>query len=91
MKKAVKVIIKGIVQGIFFRKFVKDEAEKNNIRGYVRNLETGNVEAWLEGNNEDVEKMIDTCKQGPRHAKIDEVIVEDKPFQGLSEFKILHI
>jgi acylphosphatase len=65
MKKAVRLYIDGSVQGIFFRQFVKDNAERNDIRGFVRNLEDGRVEVYIEGDNENVDKMIELCKKGP--------------------------
>jgi len=91
MKKSVRLYISGTVQGIFFRQFIKDNAERNNIRGFVRNLEDGRVEVFAEGNQEDVDKMIELCKLGPKHSKIDNVEVKDEKFQDLKEFKVLHI
>lgn len=91
MKHAVRLYIKGTVQGIFFRQFIKDNAERNNVRGFVRNLEDGRVEVFIEGNQEDVEKMIELCKKGPKHSQIDNVEIKEEKFQDLREFKILHI
>jgi acylphosphatase len=91
MKKAVRLYIKGTVQGIFFRQFIKDNAERNNVKGFVRNLEDGRVEVFIEGNNEDVDKMIELCKKGPKHSQIDDVEIKEEKFQDFKEFKILHI
>ena len=91
MKKAVRLYIKGTVQGIFFRQFIKDNAERNNVRGFVRNLEDGRVEVFIEGNQEDVEKMIELCKKGPKHSQIEDVEIKEEKFQDFKEFKILHI
>ena len=91
MKKAVRLYIKGTVQGIFFRQFIQDNAERNNVRGFVRNLEDGRVEVFAEGNNEDVDKMIELCKIGPKHSKIDDTEIKEEKFQDFKEFKILHI
>ena len=91
MKKAVRLYIKGTVQGIFFRQFIKDNAERNNVKGFVRNLEDGRVEVFIEGNQEDVEKMIELCKKGPKHSQIEEVEIKEEKFQDFKEFKILHI
>jgi len=89
MKKAVKVEIFGTVQGIFFRQFIYDNAENLGIKGYVRNKPDGSIEAWLEGDEDNVKKMIEVCKKGPQHAVIKRVDVVDGNFQGLKEFKIL--
>ena len=91
MKKSVRLYIKGIVQGIFFRIFVKENAEKNNVKGFVRNLEDGRIEIFLEGITNDVNKMIEICKKGPKHSQIKNVEIKPETFQDLKEFKILHI
>ncbi|MEK6842441.1 MAG: acylphosphatase, partial [Nanoarchaeota archaeon] len=49
MKKSVRLYIDGTVQGVFFRNFIKESAEKNDIHGFVRNLEDGRIEVFLEG------------------------------------------
>lgn len=91
MKKSVRIYITGTVQGIFFRQFVKENAERNNIRGFVRNLEDGRVEVFIEGDNENVDKMVDLCQKGPKHSKIDNVEIREEKFQDFKEFKVLHI
>lgn len=91
MKKAVRLYIRGSVQGIFFRQFVQENAEKNDVKGFVRNLEDGRVEIFIEGDLENVEKMIELCKKGPKHSQIRNVEEKEEKFQGLKEFKILHI
>jgi acylphosphatase len=91
MKKAVRLYIEGTVQGIFFRQFVKDNAERNDVKGFVRNLEDGRVEVFLEGDQANVEKMIELCKKGQKYSKINKVEEKEEKFQGLKEFKVLHI
>ena len=91
MKKAVRLYISGLVHGIFFRSFVKENAERLNIKGFVRNLEDGRVEVFIEGNPEDVKKMIEMCKKGPRHSEVKKVEEKPERFQELKTFKVLHI
>jgi acylphosphatase len=91
MKKAVKIIIKGTVQGVFFRNFVKDNADKLHLRGFVRNVDGGKVEIFAEGNIDDVDKLYVICKKGPKHAVIKEVKVSEQGFQDFREFKVLRI
>lgn len=91
MKKSVRVYINGTVQGVFFRGFIKENAERYNVKGFIRNLEDGRVEVFLEGNIEEVNKMIELCKQGPKHSQIRSVEVKDEKFQDLKGFKVLHI
>lgn len=91
MKKSVRLYVKGLVQGIFFRIFIKENAEKNNVRGFVRNLEDGRMEIFLEGVIGDVNKMIEICEKGPKHSQIKNVEIKPETFQDFKEFKILHI
>ncbi len=89
MKKASRIYIFGTVQGIFFRNFVKENAEKMKIFGYVRNREDGSVEAWLEGDSKSVEEMIELCKKGPEHSVINRLDIVDENLQDMKDFKIL--
>ena len=83
--------ITGTVQGIFFRAFVKENAEKYNVKGFVRNLEDGRIEIFLEGDNDSVGKMVELCEKGPRHAIIRGAEIKAEKFQDFKNFKILHI
>lgn len=91
MKKAVRMYIDGVVQDVFFRAFVKENAEKFNVKGFVRNLEDGRVEVFLEGNSEEVEKVVELCKKGPKNAQIKGIEIRPEKFQDFKTFKILHI
>ena len=91
MKKAAKLIIKGNVQGVFFRGYIKENADALGLRGFVRNLDNGDVEVIIEGEIENVDQMHEICKQGPKHAVIKELEISEIPFQDFQEFKILHI
>lgn len=91
MKKSVRLYISGVVQGIFFRVYIKEHAEKNNVKGFIRNLEDGRIEIFLEGEIDDVERMIELAKQGPKHAQIKKVDIKEERFQDFKTFKILHI
>ncbi|MFA5061169.1 MAG: acylphosphatase [Candidatus Pacearchaeota archaeon] len=90
MKKANRMIIQGTVQGVFFRQFVKDNADKMGLRGFVRNLPEGNVEIIVEGEGETIERFLNIMKKGPEHAQIRNVIIEERKWSGdFNEFKIL--
>ena len=90
MKKSVRLYIEGTVQGIFFRGFIKENAERHDVKGFTRNLEDGKLEVFLEGDADKVNKMIEICKQGPKNAIVKNVLMEEAPFQDFKEFKILH-
>ena len=91
MKKSVRLYVTGTVQGVFFREFVKENAERHNTKGFVRNLEDGRVEVFLEGDNNNVDKMIEICKKGPKHAMIKNVDIKPETSQDFKVFKVLHI
>ncbi len=91
MKKAVRLYIDGTVQGVFFRAFIKENAERYNVKGFVRNLEDGRLEVFLEGNSEEVNKMVELCKKGPKHSMIRKVEEKSERFQDFKTFKVLHI
>jgi len=91
MKKSVRMYVDGIVQDVFFRGFVKENAERHNVKGFVRNLEDGRVEIFLEGNNEDVDKVVELCKKGPKQSQIKGIDMRPEKFQDFKTFKILHI
>ena len=87
----VKVLIAGRVQGVGFRYWVRYKAEGLRVKGWVRNLGNGRVEAELAGEKERVKKMIKLCKQGPALARVDEIKVKKigAKWQGSDEFVIL--
>jgi acylphosphatase len=82
MKKSMRLYLTGTVQGIFFRQFVKENADKNGVKGYVRNLEDGRVEIFLEGDMEKVNAVSLLCKKGPQHARIRNAEEKLESFQG---------
>ncbi len=90
MKKAAKLIVKGTVQGIFFRQFVKGHADDLKLRGFVRNLSSGDVEIVVEGESDAIGRLAGFVRKGPEHAQIRGVQVEERKWSGdFKEFKIL--
>jgi len=85
-----RLLISGRVQGVGFRAFTKEQAEKLGVVGYVKNLRDGRVEAFLEGRESLLEEMVSRLKVGPIPAKVKEVKVERVKSTGrYKEFKIL--
>lgn len=89
MKKSVRLYVDGTVQGVFYRAFVKENAERYNVKGFVRNLDDGRVEIFLEGDVNDVNKMIELCSKGPKHSMIRKVEAKAERFQDFKGFKVL--
>ncbi len=76
------IIISGDVQGVSFRYYTKQKARSLGIKGWVRNLTSGEVEAVLEGHEDRIKEMIEWCKKGPWLAKVNNVKVEFSDYKG---------
>ena len=75
MKK--NLVISGKVQGVGFRYWMQNLANKNNINGWVKNKMSGDVEALIIGEEKDVRKLIKLCEIGPSLATIQNIQVND--------------
>jgi len=91
MKKSTRLLLTGSVQGMFFEQFIKENADKQNVRGYVRQLENGKVEIFLEGDSVNVAQMLSVCKRGSKHSQIRNFEEKAERFQDFKDFKILRI
>lgn len=87
--KTIRLIVKGKVQGVFYRAHTKEVAELLGVKGWVRNLPDNNVEITATAAEDVLQKFIGWCKQGPPRAKVDEVIVEELSVEEFHGFKIL--
>ena len=90
MKIARSVRVTGRVQGVFFRAWTRDEGKALGLTGWVRNDADGSVEAYLEGSEAGVIKMIQLMGQGPSHARVDEINVEEVDPEGFDRFEVRH-
>ena len=87
--KRVHLLIKGRVQGVYFRQSMMETAEKNNVLGWVQNLPDNRVEAILEGNDSNVDAVIEWANFGPAGAVVDELkIIEENYVGEFSDFEI---
>ena len=76
------VFISGKVQGVFFRATTRDKANELGVKGWVRNLRDGRVEAVFEGDEEAVKKLIEWCHVGPPAARVEKVEVIYEDYRG---------
>jgi acylphosphatase len=89
--KTLRLFVSGTVQGVFFRRYIKEEAEKKSIRGFVRNLDDGRVEIVIEGRDERVNELIQICKKGSPHSEVKKVEINELKHQGFDSFKIMSL
>ena len=82
------VYVTGKVQGVYFRATTREQAERRDIDGWVRNLDDGRVEAVFEGPESDVSEMVEFCHEGSDAARVDEVEVSYEEPQGAADFRI---
>ena len=75
--KRIHIIITGTVTGVGFRWWLKMEAEKRNIHGFVKNRTEDGVEALLLGHENDVENVVRLCRKGPPSSKVESIKIED--------------
>jgi len=89
VKARVHILVSGRVQGVFFRSETKREADKRGVKGCVKNLYDGRVEAVLEGEEEAVKKVIEFCRRGPSYARVKGIDVKWEHFKGeFHDFRI---
>ncbi len=82
-------MISGRVQGIFFRQFIAEKAYSLGIKGFVRNLSNGKVEAVFEGEENALKEILKECRKGPPNADIIDIKIEEKSYTGkFKDFKI---
>lgn len=84
----VQVLILGKVQGVGYRQWTVRKARELGLKGWVRNLSNGHVEATFEGEKNIIEQMIKSCHTGPSNARVTEVIVKTKTPDFLEGFEI---
>ena len=88
MKEAVHVFVSGMVQGVFYRSWAEGTARELGLKGWVRNLPDGRVEAVFEGQKSRVDRMMELCRKGPPRAKVDKVEARKERVSGFEGFQV---
>jgi acylphosphatase len=89
MSACLHIIVKGRVQGVYFRAYTQKQAVKLNLNGFVRNLANGDVEIMACGDRSDLQQLVAWCHKGPLLAKVSDVLVSDYPApEAFGEFEI---
>ena len=90
-KQCVHILIRGKVQGVFFRQALKVLAIKNNVHGWVRNLKDNRVEVLLEGDSTSVNSVIKWTRVGPANSRVEDIQVSNEEFRNeFSTFEVLY-
>ena len=79
---SVRAVVHGRVQGVFYRAFIEEHAQRLALSGYVRNLPSGAVEVMAEGEREGVDKLVKYLKVGPPAAIVDRVDISWSEYTG---------
>ena len=85
---AVRAVVRGEVQGVFFRDASVREALSLGVMGWVRNAEDGSVLVHAEGPERAVEEMVEFLREGPPAARVAEVAVERLKVEGHEQFAV---
>lgn len=84
-----EIFVRGLVQGVGYRYFTEDIAAILGIKGYSRNLPDGSVYLEVEGKKEAIERLIKDLWKGPRLARVSDIKVNWKDYQGIfTDFSI---
>ena len=82
------LVVHGHVHGVFFRDTCRRQAEARGVAGWIANRPDGAVEAVFEGKADDVDALVEFCRQGPRGAEVRSVDETSEEPEGLSGFRI---
>ena len=86
-RKAVRMVIHGIVQGVGFRWWARGEARRRGLSGWVRNRQDGSVELLAIGDADGVEQLVRLCRHGPSAARVSKVDLQDAEDDGSAAFE----
>jgi acylphosphatase len=86
--KRIHVLVRGQVQGVFFRDTTRRMAASRRVAGWVRNNPDGTVEAVFEGDPEAVGALVDFCRDGPRGARVEDLRVSEEQPEGIEGFEV---
>jgi acylphosphatase len=89
-KIARHVRISGRVQGVFFRAWIREHADRLGVFGWIRNCPDGSVEGHVEGPEDRVAQVIQLLRRGPAGARVDNLEVSDATIENADWFAVRH-
>lgn len=91
MNRHVRILVEGLVQGVFFRDYTRRKAQSLKIKGTVKNLRNGSVEIEAQGQIQEIESLIQWCREGSPLSQVEDVKVEELSIkEGISSFTITY-
>ncbi|HWJ38736.1 MAG TPA: acylphosphatase [Sphingomicrobium sp.] len=88
LKIARHVRIGGRVQGVFFRAWSKEQAERLGVSGWIRNCPDGSVEAHVEGSEQSIDRLVGLLRGGPPGARVDDLQVREAELLNPTRFEV---
>lgn len=88
--KAVEARVTGHVQGVSFRWYTREQAQRLGVTGWVSNEPDGSVRLRVEGDDDAVDALIEWCRSGPTAARVRDVTVRGATVAGATDFEIRH-
>ncbi len=85
----IHLLIKGKVQGVFYRATAKKVADKLKLTGWIKNIKDNDVEATITGDEDKLQEFINWCKKGPEKADVEDVIVTQEKETSFNDFEII--
>lgn len=89
-KIQIHVFISGKVQGVGYRYWTLTQAQKLGIKGWVKNIPDGRVEAVFLADQNIINDMIEKCYSGPSFSEVKEIITQEEIPQNFQDFKIIY-
>ena len=85
-----RLLVRGRVQGVWFRGWTREQARALGVEGFARNLHDGSVEVVAQGPRDAAEALVRACREGPPSARVDAVTFsEEAPGDDLAGFRVL--
>ena len=86
--KSIQVRVTGKVQNVGFRYYTRKAASELGLNGFVRNQSDGSVYIEAEGDEPSISRFVTWCHQGPTWARVENVEVNEQPFQDFNDFSV---
>lgn len=84
-----RLIITGLVQGVGFRSYTRNNAKSLGLKGYVRNTKSGKLEVVVEGYEKQIDDLLDLLHKGPFHSQVENIeVVWEEPENKFKDFTV---